>query len=159
MLHTPKQIEAIVVKITVAAAADDNPGKRAGFQKAVSIFNCLRRRWSFSERFLTRQHNMFYNLLDTTSLWILATWLSKGSPNKMRGPRLLSHLYPVTIRPHFVHRSSVSNPMSIPQWRRTNNKGHIVADATTYEVVSNMEIMPGRKMTRNSSSQSQPTLG
>ena len=40
MLHTPKQIEAIVVKITVAAAADDNPGKRAGFQKAVGIFNC-----------------------------------------------------------------------------------------------------------------------
>ena len=58
----------------------------------MSIFNCLRRRWSFSESFLTRQHNMFYSLLDTTSLWILATWLSKGSPNKMRGPRLLSHL-------------------------------------------------------------------
>ena len=33
----------------------------------------------------------------------------------------------------------------IPQWRRTNGKGHIVADSTTYEVVSNMEIMPGRK--------------
>ena len=91
-MHTPKQIEAIVVKNTAAAAADDNPGKRAGFQEAVGIFNCLKRRWSYSESLLTRQHNMFYSLLDTTSLWILATWLSKGSPNKMRGPRLLSHL-------------------------------------------------------------------
>ena len=66
--------------------------KRRGFSRAGALLQKLLNGWEYAKGFTDYKRCMFYAMFDTTSLWILCTWISSASLHSLTGVILLLNL-------------------------------------------------------------------